>query len=109
VHIHPGPAPPHRAHRPRETIEGLSSAICKDLRPPTLAEGLDFGDEEGAFSGTAAACLSVLVLGINTHLDAPLQVAGPAAPAVRAMRRGLRAGGGRWFGSAPAAAQAGML
>jgi hypothetical protein len=66
----PGPSPP------RDTIEGLSSAICKDLRPPTLAEGLDFGDEEGAFSGVAAACLSVLVLGVNTRLDAPLQVRG---------------------------------
>jgi hypothetical protein len=60
-----------------ETIEGLSSAITKELRPPSLADGLDFSDEEGAFSGVAAACLSVLVLGLNTRLDAPLQVGRP--------------------------------
>lgn len=30
--------------------------------------------EESAFTGVASQCLSVLVLGINTHLDACLQV-----------------------------------
>ncbi len=58
----------------RSTIEGLASAISKDLRPTTLAEALDLGDEEGACVGVASACLNVLVLGLNTQLDAPLQV-----------------------------------
>ncbi|KAI8462913.1 MAG: subunit of GARP complex [Monoraphidium minutum] len=56
-----------------ETIEGLAAAISKDLRPPSLADGLDLGGEEGAFSGVASACLNALVLGLNTRLDAPLQ------------------------------------
>lgn len=32
--------------------------------------------EESAFTGVASQCLSVLVLGINTHLDICLQVCG---------------------------------
>jgi hypothetical protein len=35
---------------------------------------VDLGEEESAFTGVASQCLSVLVLGINTRLDACLQV-----------------------------------
>jgi len=35
---------------------------------------LSLVQEESAFTGVASQCLSVLVLGINTHLDASLQV-----------------------------------
>jgi hypothetical protein len=34
---------------------------------------VDLGEEEGAFQGVSSACMSVLVLGINTQLDAALQ------------------------------------
>jgi hypothetical protein len=37
-------------------------------------EQTDLGEEESAFTGVASQCLSVLVLGINTRLDACLQV-----------------------------------
>lgn len=48
--------------------------IARELQPPVLADQLDLSDEESAFTGVASQCLSVLVLGINTHLDACLQV-----------------------------------
>lgn len=57
----------------RETTEGLGRMIARELQPPVLADKLDLGEEESAFTGVASQCLSVLVLGINTHLDASLQ------------------------------------
>eukprot|EP00775_Hariotina_reticulata_P007996 gene7996-8194_t len=56
----------------RETTEGLGRLIAKELKPG-LAEHVDLSEEESAFTGVASQCLSVLVLGINTHLDACLQ------------------------------------
>ncbi len=38
-----------------------------------LASQVDMGDQEGAFISVASQCMSVLVLGINTRLDAALQ------------------------------------
>jgi hypothetical protein len=61
----------------RETTEGLGRLIAKELAPglaPSLVEQVDLGEEESAFTGVASQCLSVLVLGINTRLDACLQV-----------------------------------
>lgn len=62
----------------RETTEGLGRQIAKELKPGlAVAEGAaDLSDEESAFTGVAGQCLSVLVLGINTRLDACLQVGG---------------------------------
>jgi hypothetical protein len=60
-------------HHPRETTEGLGRLIAKELKPG-LAEHVDLSEEESAFTGVASQCLSVLVLGINTHLDGCLQV-----------------------------------
>jgi len=57
----------------RETTEGLGRLIAKELKPG-LAEHVDLSEEENAFTGVASQCLSVLVLGINTHLDGCLQV-----------------------------------
>jgi hypothetical protein len=48
--------------------------IARELQPPVLSDQLDLSEEESAFTGVASQCLSVLVLGINTHLDACLQV-----------------------------------
>jgi hypothetical protein len=65
----------------RETTEGLGRLIAKELAPglaPSLVEQVDLGEEESAFTGVASQCLSVLVLGINTRLDACLQVRGSA-------------------------------
>jgi hypothetical protein len=65
----------------RETTEGLGRLIAKELAPglaPSLVEQVDLGEEESAFTGVASQCLSVLVLGINTRLDACLQVRGRA-------------------------------
>jgi hypothetical protein len=58
----------------RETTEGLGRMIARELQPPVLSDQLDLSEEESAFTGVASQCLSVLVLGINTHLDACLQV-----------------------------------
>lgn len=57
----------------RDTTEGLGRLIAKELQPG-LAESVDLSEEESAFTGVASQCLSVLVLGINTRLDACLQV-----------------------------------
>lgn len=35
---------------------------------------VDMSDEEDAFQGVASQCMNALVLGLNTRLDASLQV-----------------------------------
>ncbi|KAG2492670.1 hypothetical protein HYH03_009085 [Edaphochlamys debaryana] len=55
----------------RETVEGLAGALAKDVKPQ-FADRVDFQDEESAFVNVASACMSVLVLGLNTRLDAGL-------------------------------------
>eukprot|EP00879_Flechtneria_rotunda_P008030 GHRR01008412.1.p1 GENE.GHRR01008412.1~~GHRR01008412.1.p1 ORF type:complete len:961 (+),score=374.37 GHRR01008412.1:225-3107(+) len=81
----------------RETTEALGRSIARELQPG-LANSLDLGDEESAFASVASQCLSVLVLGINTRLDACLQdmlrmrwdsieSPGDDSPYVGAMRR----------------------
>eukprot|EP00878_Enallax_costatus_P033636 GHUV01037174.1.p1 GENE.GHUV01037174.1~~GHUV01037174.1.p1 ORF type:complete len:827 (+),score=323.16 GHUV01037174.1:597-3077(+) len=88
----------------RETTEGLGRQIAKELKPglAVAAAAADLTDEESAFTGVASQCLSVLVLGINTRLDACLQdmlrvrwdsieSPGDDSPYVTAMRRILLA------------------
>lgn len=60
----------------RETTEGLGRQIAKELKPGLTGgeDAADLSEEESAFTGVASQCLSVLVLGINTRLDACLQV-----------------------------------
>ncbi|GFH29755.1 uncharacterized protein HaLaN_28471, partial [Haematococcus lacustris] len=62
----------HTAEFCRETLEGLATAVQKDIKP-ALADKVDLSEEEGSFQGVASACMTVLVLGINTKLDASLQ------------------------------------
>mmetsp|Transcript_28777 Transcript_28777/g.63416 ORF Transcript_28777/g.63416 Transcript_28777/m.63416 type:complete len:903 (+) Transcript_28777:134-2842(+) len=62
----------HTAEFCRETVEGLSAAIVKSINP-ALAEKVDMSDQESAFLNVASQCMNVLVVGLNTKLDAGLQ------------------------------------
>ncbi|GAX83739.1 hypothetical protein CEUSTIGMA_g11164.t1 [Chlamydomonas eustigma] len=56
----------------RDTIEGLSAAIHKDVKP-ALADQVDFSDLEGSFLHVASQCMNVLVMGVMTRLEVGVQ------------------------------------
>eukprot|EP00803_Ostreobium_quekettii_P001132 evm.model.scf_469.3 EVM.evm.TU.scf_469.3 scf_469:18127-25928(-) len=61
----------HTAAHCSETVGTLKKAIQRDITPG-YADQINFDKEEELFQGLSAQCLSVLVLGINTRLDAAL-------------------------------------
>lgn len=61
----------HTAEYCRETVEGLAAAIQKDIKP-AFTQKVEMTDEENSFINVASQSLSVLVLGVNTRLDAAL-------------------------------------
>ncbi|MEW5319490.1 MAG: hypothetical protein WDW38_010638 [Sanguina aurantia] len=62
----------HTAEFCRETVEGLSAAVKKDIKP-VLADGIDYSEEESVFLTVASQAMGVLVLGVSSRLDASLQ------------------------------------
>jgi vacuolar protein sorting-associated protein 53 len=79
----------HTAEYCRETAEALGAAIAREARPAALGSEVDFSDEAAAFVSLASQCLSVLVLGLSTRLDAGLVEMGRAR-----WDAGLEGGGG---------------
>ena len=51
----------------------MRRAPLTPLLPSSLSAQVDLSDEESSFFTVASQCLSVLVLGLNTRLDGPLQ------------------------------------
>lgn len=56
----------------KDTVDALAGALKKDVKPASLAEHVDMGDEESAFFGVTSACMNALVLGVNSKLDLAL-------------------------------------
>jgi hypothetical protein len=74
-----GCAPGAGRRPPARPTHAPAAAHSRPFHHPPLAHHhplppqVDFGEQENAFVNVASACMSVLVLGINTRLDAALQ------------------------------------
>jgi vacuolar protein sorting-associated protein 53 len=55
-----------------EMLDQLARALAARLEPSSLAESIDFGEEEDSFRTLAMQCTSVMLLGVETRLEAPL-------------------------------------
>lgn len=97
----------------QEMVRQLARAVAGRLDPPELGARLDMGDEEGEFQSVITQCLGVLLLGIETRLEAGLagmlrvswggvEVAGDQSEYVGAFRRALVESGARLGAALPA-------
>ena len=95
-----------------EMVRQLERALQGKLEPPSLAEKVDFSEEEDAFRSVVTQCLSVLVLGTEARLELSLaalmrhnwggvEIAGDQSEYVGAMRAVLADIGSRVGPSLP--------